>query len=144
MKLIFSMLVFFAAAICGQSERPEAQVNPLAGDRRAIAAGQALFNQDCAVCHGPTAQGDRGPSLVSGAFPHGGADGEIFLSIRSGIAGTQMSAFPRLSSDQIWQIIAFLRDLSGISTPGSAANEKVVGDAAAGKTIFDGKGGCLN
>jgi alcohol dehydrogenase (cytochrome c) len=144
MKLIFSMLVLFAAAICGQSERPEEQVNPVTGNRRAIAAGQALYNQNCAACHGASAQGDRGPSLVSGVFRHGGADGQIFLSIRSGIRGSQMPAFAQFSSDQIWQIIAFLRDLSGISTPGSAANEKVAGDAAAGKTVFEGKGGCLN
>ena len=144
MKPILAMAFFFAAAMWGQSERPEAQVNPLAGNRRAIAAGQELYNQDCAVCHGASAQGDRGPALVSGVFPHGGADGEIFLSIRSGIRGSQMPAFAQLSSDQIWQIIAFLRDLSGISPAASAVNEKVAGDPAAGKIIFDEKGGCLN
>jgi PQQ-dependent dehydrogenase (methanol/ethanol family) len=146
MKTAIAILIpwFFAGSIFAQSERPEAQVNPLNGNRQAISAGQALFIQDCAVCHGPAAQGDRGPSLVSGVFPHGGADGEIFLSIRSGITGSQMPAFPRLSSDQIWQIVAFLRDLSGIAAPSAAAlNEKVPGDPAAGKIVFEGKGGCL-
>jgi len=83
-------------------ERPEEQVNPLAGNAQAIAAGQTLYTQNCAVCHGGNAQGDRGPSLAGGSFAHGGSDGEIFLSIRAGIRGTEMPGFARFSNDQLW------------------------------------------
>ncbi|MGA7237965.1 MAG: c-type cytochrome, partial [Bryobacteraceae bacterium] len=140
--LISCLLV---SSLHAQGERPESMVNPLAGNRQAIQAGQSLYNQNCAVCHGPSAQGDRGPSLVSGVFPHGGADGEIFLSIRAGVRGGQMPAFAQLSSDRIWQIVAFLRDLGGTGAPSaSAGNERVAGDPAAGKIVFEGKGRCLD
>jgi len=122
-------------------ERPEEQVNPLAGNPQAIAAGQTLYTQNCAVCHGGNAQGDRGPSLVSGSFAHGGSDGEIFLSIRAGIRGTEMPSFARFSNDQLWQVVSFLRSL-GPARP--AAGGSLTGDAAAGKVIFESKAGCVN
>ena len=101
-----------ATNLAAQSERPEEQVNPLAGNAQAIAAGQALYTRTCAVCHGQGAQGDRGPSLVSGAWAHGGADGEIFLSSRAGVRGTQMPAFAQFTADQIWQIVAYIRSMN--------------------------------
>ncbi len=138
------LILFTGAALLAQGERSDEQVDPLTGNPQAIAAGQALYARNCAVCHGPGAQGDRGPSLVSGVFPHGGRDGQIFLSIRAGIQGSEMPPFRQLRDEQIWQIIAFLRNLAGTSiSPAAAANEKVPGDPAAGKSIFEGKGGCL-
>jgi alcohol dehydrogenase (cytochrome c) len=122
-------------------ERPEEQVNPLAGNAQAIAAGQTLYTQNCAVCHGGNAQGDRGPSLVGGSFAHGSSDGEIFLSIRAGIRGTEMPGFARFSNDQLWQVVSFLRSLGPART---AAGGSLTGDAAAGKALFEGKAGCVN
>src|SRR6185295_13163565 len=114
-------------------ERPEEQVNPLAGNEPAIAAGQALYTQNCAVCHGGNAQGDRGPSLTSGSFAHGGSDGEIFLSIRAGIRGTEMPGFAQFSNDQVWQVVTFLHSLRPVAR--AAAGPSLTGDAAAGKAI---------
>jgi PQQ-dependent dehydrogenase (methanol/ethanol family) len=131
------------AVLCfGQSDRAEAQRNPFSGNPQAVAAGRILYKQACVACHGADARGDRGPSLVSGSPAHGNADGEIFLSIRGGIRGTQMPAFASFSSDQIWQLVSYLRGLSGTPVAASAAGEKVAGDAAAGQAIFTGKGGC--
>jgi alcohol dehydrogenase (cytochrome c) len=142
---VLGIWVAISWQIHAQSERPELQVDPLLGNPQAIAAGEILYNQNCAVCHGSGARGERGPSLVSGSFQHGGADGELLISIRGGVRGTEMPSFARLSTDQIWQIIAYLRDLSGISAaPTNASAEKVAGDPATGKAIFEGKAGCLN
>ena len=141
--LAFAIVACLTGLILAQ-ERPEAQVDPLLGNPQAIAAGQSLYGRHCAVCHGPAAQGDRGPSLVSGNFPHGGADGEILLSIRGGIRGTEMPPFVQLSTDQIWQVIAYLRNLSGAAASvTSASNERVPGDPAVGKVVLEGKAGCL-
>jgi PQQ-dependent dehydrogenase (methanol/ethanol family) len=122
-------------------ERPEEQVNPLAANEPAIAAGQALYTQNCAVCHGGNARGDRGPSLINGSFAHGGSDGEIFLSIRAGIQGTEMPGFARFSNNQVWQVVTFLRSLGPTRT---VTGSIPIGDAAAGKAIFEGKAGCVN
>lgn len=145
MKTIGTIAI--AAALCaglmnGQQDRPENQKDPFLGNPRAIAAGQELYNGTCSACHGPDARGDRGPALAGGSFKHGSADGEIFLNIRAGIKGTGMPAFSQIPTDQVWQIIAYLRSLNS-SAPG-AATETVAGDAAAGKAIFEGKGGCIN
>jgi PQQ-dependent dehydrogenase (methanol/ethanol family) len=131
---------FGGTALLGQGAvAPDLVTNPMAGNQEAIAAGKTLYAQTCANCHGEDARGDRGPSLASGNFSHGGTDADLFHTIRNGVAGTQMPAFAALPADTIWRIIAYLRSLSGA---GEGANEVVPGDAAAGEKIFWGKGGC--
>jgi PQQ-dependent dehydrogenase (methanol/ethanol family) len=144
MKLQIAILVgsvIFSSRLHAQEDRAEAQKNPLAGTAETVAAGQTLYNQACVACHGTDARGDRGPSLASGTFSHGGADGEIFINIRSGIRGTQMPGFGQFSSDQIWQVVTYLRSLSG-SSPVSTAHETVAGSPAAGEKVFVEKGKC--
>ena len=85
--------------------------NPAAAQADA-AAGQRLYDQTCQACHGPGGQGDRGPALNRTAFAHGGSDADLFRAIRTGFTGTEMPAFPRLTDDQTWQIVAFIRSLS--------------------------------
>ncbi|HVW83221.1 MAG TPA: PQQ-dependent dehydrogenase, methanol/ethanol family [Bryobacteraceae bacterium] len=141
MKLLTFLLL--PATVClAQSDRAEAQRNPFTGNAQAIAAGRTLFNQACVACHGADGRGDRGPSLVSGNLSHGNADGEIFITIRSGVRGSQMPAFSNFTTDQTWQIISYIRSLSGPVAP--TGNDQVTGDASAGKTVFEGKGGCLS
>ncbi|MCC6536224.1 MAG: PQQ-dependent dehydrogenase, methanol/ethanol family [Bryobacterales bacterium] len=117
-----------------QADAPENLKNPLAGSAAAVAAGAKLYTQACQVCHGGGARGDRAPAL-NGALRRGEKDGEIFLNIRAGVRGTQMPAFAQFSSDQTWQLVAYLRSLSG--APGDApAAPTVAGDATAGARVF--------
>jgi len=142
-KLVIALLSM-ALACFAQSDRAEAQKNPFSGRAQAgqaIAAGRKLYSQACVACHGADAHGDRGPSLVSGNLKHGNTDGEIFLTIRGGVRGTQMPGFTFLTTDQIWQIISYLRSLSS-PTGSETATDVIAGDALAGKAIFAGKGGC--
>lgn len=130
------------AQLLAQQDAPEAIQNPFAGNPTAIAAGKVLFSQVCQACHGPEARGDRAPSLVSGNLPHGNRDGMIFANIRSGIPGTEMPAFSQFSTEQTWQLVAYLRSISAAS-PTSSADEQVPGDPVAGRVTFAGKGACL-
>ena len=126
--------------LLGQEHTPQNEKNPLAGKPDAVEAGQKLFGQACQACHGGNAAGSaRGPALSTGVFRHGTKDGEIFLSIRNGIAGTQMPPFPGLTIDQGWQIVSYLRSLNA---SGVKSNETVAGDAAAGNKLFFGTAGC--
>jgi PQQ-dependent dehydrogenase (methanol/ethanol family) len=122
-----------------RSDLPDAQKNPFAGNKSAVAAGAVLYQQTCQACHGGEARGDRGPALATGNFRHGSEDSDLFQTVRNGIPGTQMPAFHDLATDKIWRIISYLRSLSG---NGRAANEVIAGDAAAGEKTFWGKGGC--
>jgi putative heme-binding domain-containing protein len=117
----------------------ESETNPLAGNRAAITAGNRLYDGACQSCHGAGARGDRAPALATGVFRHGNADGQLFLNIRNGINGTAMPAFSQFTSDQLWQLVSYIRSLAGTAV----VNERVSGNAAAGKTVFEGKGQCL-
>jgi PQQ-dependent dehydrogenase (methanol/ethanol family) len=114
--------------------------NPLAGNSDAVAAGRRVYDQTCQTCHGPEGQGDRGPALNRAEFAHGNEDGDLFHSIRSGVPGTQMPAFSRLSDEQTWQLVSYVRSLG----PGNSSLSTAVAsrDAAGGEALFFGKAQC--
>jgi putative copper resistance protein D len=87
----------------------------------AITAGAALYQTSCAGCHGARGAGD-GPD--GRALPRPPADlraphtaqhtaGDLFWWISHGIPGSGMPGFgSRLTEDQRWELINFLRALS--------------------------------
>jgi cytochrome c oxidase cbb3-type subunit 2 len=101
--------------------------NPMAGNAAAIHKGKALFAESCAACHGEEAEGtpEVAPSLlddvflgVKGDMPDaayftmvkGGSDAKQALG-RAGVPAGGMPAFSgQLSDDDIWSIIALLRE----------------------------------
>jgi len=136
-RLPLLLAVSAGLSICLQAQNvPDAVTNPMAGNRAAIDAGKQLYTSVCQACHGPEARGDRGPALT-GSLRHGSSDNEIFRNVRGGIQGTQMPPFAQFTSDQIWQVMAYLRSLSGAPAP-----DLTPGDPVAGRAAFDGKGGC--
>jgi len=120
--------------------------NPLGAGPDVIAAGRVVFDQACQSCHGPGAAGDRGPALNTGAFRGGSADAELFRTIREGLSGTQMPPFRGLTDDQIWQVISYLRSLSGSpgAEPSAATATNVRGNRGSGEALFFGKAGCVS
>jgi mono/diheme cytochrome c family protein len=85
--------------------------NPHEGDPAAIAKGSELFSARCVFCHGGHGRGAKGPALTAGHFKRGGSNLVLFSTIAGGRPGTQMGAFgTTLSADDIWDIIAYLRD----------------------------------
>jgi putative heme-binding domain-containing protein len=63
-------------------------------------------------------------------------DTALFASIKKGVPGTDMPP-TNLPDDQIWQVAAFVRDLSA-----PAYESKLAGSPDAGAEIFFGKGRC--
>jgi alcohol dehydrogenase (cytochrome c) len=135
-RIAIAIACVSVAASYGQQDESN---NPFTSDPAAIVAGKVLYQETCQACHGEQARGDRGPALATGSFEHRSKDDDIFQNIRTGIPGTQMPAFSGLATDDIWRIIAYLRNLGG---SGVAAKEVVPGDVALGERIFWGKGGC--
>src|SRR5689334_4568246 len=131
-------LLSIAAALPAQLPVPEtkSERNPLAGQADAILAGRKLFAASCSGCHGANAEGGRGPNLAEGRQIRRLNDRALFASIRSGVPGTDMPP-SNLPDDEIWRLVAFVRDLSA-----PARESKVAGDAEEGAAIFFGKGGC--
>jgi alcohol dehydrogenase (cytochrome c) len=118
--------------------------NPLGTTSAAIAAGRLIYDQTCQSCHAPAGQGDRGPALNTGVFAHGREDGDLFHTIREGVPGSQMPPFRALSDEQVWQVVSYLRSLSG-SIEATRANGPVSSAASrAGEALFFGKANCAN
>ena len=94
--------------------------NPVAATPESIAAGQQLYQRNCASCHGRNGQGGPGndlipaaPSLLGDAWNHGSTDGEIFTNIKEGIGpDMKMKAFKAKLSDQdIWNVVNYIHSL---------------------------------
>jgi len=102
-----------------------------------VAAGAKIFRGHCAECHGLKGEGGRGPSLTTGVFYHGSTDEDLLNNITDGIAGTSMPGV-FFSSDQVWQLVSFVRSLSAAKAAAPA------GDVARGARLFRDKGcfGC--
>ncbi len=95
--------------------------NPILPDVESVATGQALFNENCAACHGIEGRGD-GPEALSLSSPpvdfsaghtttH--TDGDLFFWILQGIAETAMPAFEeQLTEKQVWYLVNYVRRLS--------------------------------
>jgi alcohol dehydrogenase (cytochrome c) len=106
--------------------------NPFAGDGNAVAAGQRLFEGTCQTCHGPGGRGDSAPALNTGSFARGGSDPELFRTIQSGVAGSQMPSYKQLSDIQLWQLVSYLRSLAA---PNDSRRPLVVARTQGGREI---------
>jgi mono/diheme cytochrome c family protein len=115
------------------------------------AAGEALFQQNCAFCHGRDAMGgESGPDLTRSKLVSSDTDGsKIAQVIREGrtTGEKRMPAF-QLSSSEVAALIAFIRARVAIAeaTKGSRRGVDVsdlqTGNAELGKQYFNGAGGC--
>jgi mono/diheme cytochrome c family protein len=104
----FGPVRFCPAAAADDTEEVK---NPYEGDLVAITKGEELFSERCSFCHGGRGKGGKGPALTAGHFKRSGTDATLFSTIIAGRPGTQMGAFGMtLSADDVWDIIAFLRD----------------------------------
>lgn len=102
------------------------RVNPLRPERANLDAGRELYHELtdplCRVCHGKRGAGD---GQLAGQFdppPRNFAcaatvdnipDGQLFWIIANGSPGTAMPNFDYLDERQIWQLVLYLRALSG-------------------------------
>lgn len=100
--------------------------------------GQALYRSNCAFCHGIDGRGGRGSNLT-GQLNHGDAPDTIKKIIKNGLPGTQMPSFGGIEEDELDRLVTFVRAFSR----GSGGNEKVAGDPAQGRRLYESMG-CPN
>jgi cytochrome c oxidase cbb3-type subunit III len=122
-----------AAPLVGQSP-PK---NPFAGSAADIDVGRGTFRIYCSPCHGIHAQGGRGPDLTRGVYEAGDGDADLHGVIADGVPGSEMPGYgARMNTDSIWRLVAYIRSTVKPET------ETVRGDAARGRAVYRGKGGC--
>ncbi len=81
--------------------------------KQMIEAGQDHYMENCSACHGKDGKGGVGPNLADKKWKYGDREGAIFKSIAEGRPGGMHGWKRYLGDENIWQIIAFLRSVSG-------------------------------
>lgn len=97
------------------------QVPPgLLASQTARDRGRKLFMAHCAICHGEGGAGD-GPrsagmipapaNLTKPPWAEDSSASTIYRSIRYGVAGTAMPSWTILSTEQTWDLVAYIHSL---------------------------------
>lgn len=102
-----------------------------------IVYGLSVYSAQCSTCHGAEGASVGNVNLRTGRFRRATTDQELSRLIASGIPDAGMPPF-RLNSAEIAGVIAYLRNMNAVD-PSSAK----LGDASRGRSIVEGKGGCL-
>ena len=87
------------------------RVNPFQNDPDAIVAGQILFEDHCAECHGVAGMGGKkGPDLRDPEVQNATA-GTLFWLLTNGVAWKGMPVWSKLPEAQRWQLVRYLKSL---------------------------------
>jgi mono/diheme cytochrome c family protein len=83
--------------------------------------GKAIYGSNCVACHGRSGDG-KGPAaqamrpaptdFTTTDWWKGKSDDQIATMIKRGTAGTPMVAFPKLSDDELDDLVAYMRKLA--------------------------------
>lgn len=120
-----TMLLAFSAC-SGAPSGAGAEVPPVPAERLASAVaverGRGLFREHCVLCHGIAGDGRgvrrsamRTPprDLTNPRWQRQIAPAQLFRTIRDGVPGSQMPAWRTFDEGQIWDLVAYVRQLSG-------------------------------
>lgn len=112
-----------------------------------LSAGQAIFAQNCAACHGQVGEGGIGPNLTDAYWLHGGEVDEIFKTVKYGVIDKGMVPWEQnLTPAQIAEVSNYIVSLRGTNPPnakgpqgrevhylGDAGDEQELSDAESGE-----------
>jgi cytochrome c oxidase cbb3-type subunit 3 len=86
---------------------------PYVGNAWAMGEGQRLYSQmNCVGCHSHGG-GGMGPPLMDGKWLYGADDASVFTTIVGGRPNGMPAYRGRLSDDQVWQLVSYVKSLSG-------------------------------
>lgn len=102
-----------------------------------LGMGRKIFESQCALCHGQTGTGGRGPSLNRPKLAHAPDDEALYQVIFKGLDPEMPGAW-QLDAHEIRSVVAYVRSLGAIPA------EKLPGDAARGERMYQSHGcaGC--
>jgi cytochrome c oxidase cbb3-type subunit 3 len=88
----------------------------------ALANGKRLFDwYNCSGCHAHGG-GDKGPALMDDVWIYGSAPLTIYRTIVDGRPNGMPAFGGRIPEDQVWQLVAYVRSLSGLVSQQAAPN----------------------
>jgi cytochrome c oxidase cbb3-type subunit 3 len=87
---------------------------PYEGNAYGVSEGKRLYNQfNCSGCHFQGG-GGIGPPLMDAQWTYGSAPENIFETIVEGRPNGMPSFRGKLGTDQVWQLVAYVRSMSGL------------------------------
>ena len=129
-SLLLLIVICVALIACGESSAPQAVTQAGAGPAGlsdTARQGEALFNANCAQCHGPAAVGTNlGPTFIDRIYhPGHHGDAAFHLAVLRGVRAHHwnfgnMLPVPGVTETEVNQIICYVRHLqltAGIFTP---------------------------
>jgi ubiquinol-cytochrome c reductase cytochrome c subunit len=142
--VLLLLALLLTGAVYAIAQPASADAAQAAASENDIAAGQKLFQANCATCHGPSAEGREatdggagGPSLI------GVGAAAVDFQVGTGrmpaqMNGAQIQAKPvQFDQDQIDQLAAYVASLgAGPSVPTAEQVDPELGDAANGMALF--------
>ena len=83
-----------------------------------VAAGMAIFTQNCAACHGGMGEGGIGPNLADEYWLHGGEVQDVFRVIKYGVLDKGMVPWEQsLTPAQIAEVSNYIMSIRGSNPP---------------------------
>lgn len=98
-------------------------------------AGQRLFTENCAACHGYDGQGGVGVPLALPSFLASVDDDYLRKTIRAGRTGRIMPAFKRLSDVEVDALVAYIRGWSK-EPQAKLTTDRIHGNLQHGQKLF--------
>jgi cytochrome c oxidase cbb3-type subunit 2 len=85
--------------------------NPYEGQPDAVLAGEKLFRQHCAECHGEDARGRGRAANLRSPSVQNATPGELAWFLRNGNLRKGMPSWSGLPVQRQWQIVTYLKSL---------------------------------
>jgi len=94
---------------------PQAEVvSPYQENAWGIGEGKRLYSAyNCAPCHGVNGGGAIGPALIDDKWIYGGKSDQIYSTISQGRPNGMPSFGGHITTEQIWQLVAYVQAMSG-------------------------------
>src|SRR5437016_4820865 len=128
-----TVFLFLISGMLAAAAGPDNKVK-LPSSRADLATGEKLFQNHCALCHGPKGEGGRGPMLTQAKLSRAPDDAALVKILDNGIRGTEMPGAGSMSDREVRQTAAYVRSL------GKLPLKPVPGNPAHGGEIYRAKG----
>jgi len=90
------------------------ETNVKLSDEKGIEKGQALYQQNCAACHGAAGEGGVGPNLTDPYWIHGGGIKNVFKTIKYGVPQKGMISWKaQLSPSAMQDVASYIISIQG-------------------------------
>lgn len=116
----FALFALIALPTCRREERRFQETSAMVpgmyeGNAWSMSEGQRLYNQmNCVGCHA-NGGGGMAPSLTDRRWIYGNDPAHVYETIIEGRPNGMPSYKGRLDDQQVWQLVSFVRSLSGLA-----------------------------